>query len=192
MYRIIFAISIFFISCSNHYKNPHVLISTNYGDVEAELYPDKAPKSVAAFLSYVDSGYYTNSSFYRVLFIESPVSNFNTGVIQGGIWQSNNSKALTIPGIPHESPKQTGLSHTSGTLSLARGKPGSANTEFFICVGDQTQFDSSQSLNPDGLGYAAFGRVVAGMETVRKIHSQPANGESFIKPSVIISVKRLQ
>lgn len=192
MYRIALLIGLFFISCSNHYKNPHIVIQTTYGDIEAELFPDKAPKTVTAFLNYVDSGYYTNSSFYRVLFIESPVSNYNTGVVQGGIWQSNNSKALTVPGIPHESPKQTGLSHTSGTLSLARGVAGSANTEFFICVGDQTQYDSSQTLQPDGLGFAAFGRVTTGMEIVRKIHSQPANGQSFSNPIVITNIKRLK
>ena len=192
MYKLMALVSLVFFSCSNHYKNPHIIIKTTYGDVEAELFPDKAPKTVATFLSYVDSGLYKSSSFYRVLFVESPVSNLNSGVIQGGIWQSNNSKAESLPGIPHESPKQTGLSHTSGTLSLARGVAGSANSEFFICVGDQTEFDSSRSRNPDGLGFAAFGRVVSGMETVRKIHSQPANGQSFNKPIIINNIERIQ
>ncbi len=179
-----------FISCSN-YKNPHIQISTNFGNVEAELYPDKAPKTVAAFLSYVDSGLYKNSSFYRVLYVESMASDYNTGVIQGGIWQSNNAKAVALPGVDHESPKQTGLSHTTGTLSLARLKPGSANSEFFICVGDQTGYDSSKNFNPDGLGFAAFGRVVSGMEIVRKIHSQQAEGQLFTTPVKIKNIERL-
>jgi peptidyl-prolyl cis-trans isomerase A (cyclophilin A) len=179
-----------FISCSN-YKNPHIQISTNFGNVEAELYPGKAPKTVAAFLSYVDSGLYKNSSFYRVLYVESMASDYNTGVIQGGIWQSNNAKAVALPGVDHESPKQTGLSHTTGTLSLARLKPGSANSEFFICVGDQTGYDSSKNFNPDGLGFAAFGRVVSGMEIVRKIHSQRADGQLFTTPIVIKNIERL-
>lgn len=179
-----------FISCSN-YKNPHIQISTNFGNVEAELYPGKAPKTVAAFLSYVDSGLYKNSSFYRVLYVESMASDYNTGVIQGGIWQSNNAKAVALPGVDHESPKQTGLSHTTGTLSLARLKPGSANSEFFICVGDQTGYDSSKNFNPDGLGFAAFGRVVSGMEIVRKIHSQRADAQLFTTPIVIKNIERL-
>jgi peptidyl-prolyl cis-trans isomerase A (cyclophilin A) len=179
-----------FISCSN-YKNPHIQISTNFGNVEAELYPGKAPKTVAVFLSYVDSGLYKNSSFYRVLYVESMASDYNTGVIQGGIWQSNNAKAVALPGVDHESPKQTGLSHTTGTLSLARLKPGSANSEFFICVGDQTGYDSSKNFNPDGLGFAAFGRVVSGMEIVRKIHSQRADGQLFTTPIVIKNIERL-
>jgi peptidyl-prolyl cis-trans isomerase A (cyclophilin A) len=189
-YLVIACVIIFF-SCTN-YKNPHIQISTNFGNIEAELYPDKAPKTVAAFLSYVDSGLYTNSSFYRVLFVEAMASNYNTGVIQGGIWQSNTAKAMVLPGIDHEPPKQTGLSHTSGTLSLARLKPGTANSEFFICVGNQTGYDSSKNFNPDGLGFAAFGRVISGMEIVRKIHSQPADGQLFMQPVVINKIERLQ
>jgi len=192
MYKlIIIATALFLYSC-NFRKNPHVQISTNFGNIEAELYPSNAPKTVAAFLSYVDSGFYKNSSFYRVLLIESMSSdNKNTGLIQGGIWQSNNNRAATLPGIVHESPKQTGLSHTSGTLSLARSAAGTANSEFFICIGDQTEYDSSKNLNPDGLGYAAFGKVISGMEIIRKIQNQPANGQNFIKPVVILNIERL-
>jgi peptidyl-prolyl cis-trans isomerase A (cyclophilin A) len=177
-------------SCNN-YKSPHIKIVTSFGNIEAELYPDKAPKTVSAFLSYVDSGFYSNSSFYRVLFEEAIASNYNTGVIQGGIWQSNNAKAVALPGVEHESPRQTGLSHATGTLSLARLKPGSANSEFFICIGDQTGYDSSKNFNADGLGFAAFGRVVSGMEIVRKIHSQRAVGQLFTQPVVIEKIERL-
>src|SRR6187399_2876813 len=105
-------------------KNPHILISTGEGEVEAELLRGKAPKSVAAFLSYVDSGFYTNSSFYRVVLAEGLSSSANTGLIQGGIWQTNEPQHPDVPGIPHESTKQTGLTHTNGTLSLARTAPG--------------------------------------------------------------------
>jgi peptidyl-prolyl cis-trans isomerase A (cyclophilin A) len=187
---LIIAVSLFWFSC-NSYKTPHIKISTSFGNVEAELFPDKAPKTVAAFLSYVDSGFYKNSSFYRVLYVEAMASDYNTGVIQGGIWQSKNAKAVSLPGIEHESPGQTGLSHTTGTLSLARLKPGTANSEFFICVGDQREYDSSKNFNPDGLGFAAFGRVVSGMEIVRKIHSQRAEGQLFMQPVVIQNIERL-
>jgi peptidyl-prolyl cis-trans isomerase A (cyclophilin A) len=123
--------------------------------------------------------------------LEESTTEKNRGVIQGGIWVSNNKKAETIPGIPHESPKQTGLTHTSGTLSLARTTAGTASTEFFICIGDQTEYDSSKILNPDGLGFAAFGKVTSGMEIVRKIQEQPASGQSFTKPVEILKIERL-
>lgn len=184
------AAALLLFSCSSS-KNPHIIIKTTLGNVEAELYPDKAPKTVAAFLSYIDSGFYKNSSFYRVLFIEAMASDYNTGIIQGGIWQSNNKKAIALPGIVHEPPKQTGLSHTTGTLSLARSTPGTANSEFFICVGNQTGYDSSKNYNPDGLGFAAFGIVISGMDIVRQIHKQPANGQSFTRPVTILNIERL-
>ena len=187
MTRLLLFISIALISCTHtHYKNPHVLIETNYGDIEVELFPEKAPKTVAAFLSYIDSGYYNKGLFYRVIKTEDMGGN-NYGLIQGGIWRTNDQ--LKIPGIPHESTKQTGLSHTSGTISLARTTPGSASTEFFICVGDQTQFDYGNG--GDGQGFAAFGSVFKGMDIVRKIQDQPANGESFIEKISIDKIKRL-
>jgi len=118
-------------SCSQEkYKNPHVIIETGLGDIEVELFPDQAPKTVAAFLAYVDSGFYDKSSFYRVLKTDEFPTENNTGIIQGGIWQTNPARKVTIPGIEHETTKQTGLSHQSGTISLARTTPGSANTEF--------------------------------------------------------------
>jgi peptidyl-prolyl cis-trans isomerase A (cyclophilin A) len=183
--------AVILISCNNN-KNPQIIINTSLGNIEAELFPAKAPKSVAAFLSYVDSGLYKNSSFYRVL-LEETMSDNNTGLIQGGIWQTNGKKMSELHGIEHESPKQTGLSHTSGTLSLARLNPGTASSEFFICIGDQTAYDSgSTSGQSDGLGYAAFGRVISGMEIVREIQNQSANGQSFNKPIVIYNIKRLK
>lgn len=182
---------LFFLSCSNSHKNPQIIIETSIGNIEAELYPDKAPKTVAAFLSYVDSGLFKNSSFYRVVFDEMMSNDDDAGVIQGGIWQTDNARAGKLPGIEHESPKQTGLSHTSGTLSLARTTAGSANSEFFICIGDQSGYDDSKSLNPDGLGFAAFGKVTSGMSIVRKIHRQPSSGDAFVKPVAILDIKRL-
>ena len=180
-----------FISCNHrHYINPHILITTQFGNIEAVLYPSQAPKTVAAFLSYMDSGFYKNSSFYRVVQQEEMAS-ANTGIIQGGLWQTNNHKLLSIPGIPHESPRLTGISHTDGTLSLARTAPGSANTEFFICVGDETSFDSSRNINQDGLGFAAFGKVTSGMDVVRKIHKQPFTGDSFDSKITIMNIEKL-
>ncbi len=183
---------VFFISC-NHlvYKNPHVLLTTDYGEIEVELFPDKAPKSVAAFLLYVDSGYYKNSSFYRVLSNENVPSEYNSGLIQGGIFKTNSSLLLKIPGIEHETTRQTNLLHVSGTVSLARTTPGSASTEFFICVGDQPQFDSNASTSVDGVGFAAFGKVFKGMYIVRKIQNNPSLGDSFKRDIKITTIERL-
>lgn len=183
-----FVIAAAFVACNSN-KNPQIIIETSLGSIEAELYPDKAPKTVAAFLGYVDSGLFKSSSFYRVVLDDA--GDDDAGVIQGGIWQSNNAKAEQLPGIAHESPQQTGLSHESGTISLARTTAGSANSEFFICIGDQSGYDNSKSLNPDGLGFAAFGKVTSGMSIVRKIHGQPSNGDAFIKPVTILNIKRL-
>jgi peptidyl-prolyl cis-trans isomerase A (cyclophilin A) len=177
----------------NHpaYKNPHILIETQLGDIEVELFADKAPKTVAAFLSYVDSGFYTKTSFYRVLKTEEWPTTTNTGIIQGGMWQTNPAKKITIPGIAHETTKQTGLTHESGTISLARLAPGTGNTEFFICIGNQNTFDAGSSDTEDGQGYAAFGKVFAGMKIVRQIQAQKSHGDKFDESIEIRKITRL-
>jgi peptidyl-prolyl cis-trans isomerase A (cyclophilin A) len=169
-------------------QNPHILIVTSFGDIEAELFPKQAPKSVAAFLSFIDSGYYNNSSFYRVLLQEGLSTEANTGLIQGGIWKTNDAQHPTVLGIEHEPTSKSKLSHTSGTLSLARLSPGTGNTEFFICIGDQTQFDEVVNNDP---GYAAFGTVVNGMEIVRKIQLQKQQKQAFLEKIIIQKIKRL-
>ena len=183
-------VAIFLVSCNqHHYKDPHIIIQTSYGDIEAELYPDKAPKTVAAFLSYIDSGYFTNSAFYRVL-ISEDMGGHGYGIIQGGISQTNEKLYNSLPGIVHESTKQTGLSHTDGTISLARTTPGTASTEFFICVEDQKQFDYGQGPG-DNQGFAAFGKVFSGMDIVRKIQLLKSKGEDFTEKITINNIKRL-
>lgn len=173
------------------YKNPHIVIETRMGDIEVELFPDQAPKTVAAFLSYVDSGFYNKTSFYRVLKTEELPSVTNTGIIQGGMWQTNPTKKTTIPGIEHESTRQTGLTHQSGTISLARLAPGTGNTEFFICIGDQTPLDAGRRGTEDGQGYAAFGKVFKGMNIVRKIQAEKSHGDKFDNAIEITKISRL-
>ena len=173
------------------YKNPHIVIETGLGDIEVELFPEQAPKTVAAFLSYVDSGFYNKASFYRVLKTEELPSETNTGIIQGGIWQTNSAKKITIPGVVHETTKQTGLTHESGTISLARLAPGTGNTEFFICIGDQSPLDAGRRGTEDGQGYAAFGKVFEGMTIVRKIQAQKSHGDKFDEKIEIRKIIRL-
>lgn len=180
-------------SCSSSGgKYPRIRISTAAGDIELELYPDKAPKTVTGFLSYVDSGFYKNGSFYRVLNDDNQSSNApKSELIQGGIWRTNYKKAISQPGIPHESTQQTHILHKDGVISLARTTPGTAGTEFFICVGDQPGFDFGGDNNPDGQGYAAFGKVIKGMDVVRSIYGRPENNQSLDPAVPIFGITRL-
>ena len=189
-----FIVTCFSFSCNQKktYKEPTVKIETNFGDIIVELYPEKAPKTVAAFLSYVDSGYYKNGSFYRVLkAADQPSSSFKSDLIQGGIWQTKNKMQIKLPGIPHETTKQTGLLHKDGTISMARLAPGTASTEFFIVIGDQPAYDYGGDANSDGQGFAAFGRVIDGMDVVKQIHEQPDNETNFTPVIKIIDIIRL-
>ena len=184
--------SVIFISCGHPtYKDPHILIVTGLGDIEVELYPDKAPKTVAAFLSNIKEEIYTGSSFYRVLKAEELPTDYNTGIIQGGIWNTSVKEHSSVKGIIHESTKQSGLSHTDAVISMARKESGSATTEFFICIGDQSSLDYGKGSSEDGLGFAAFGKVVGGMNIVKKIHEQKSRGHEFIEKIQIREIKQL-
>jgi peptidyl-prolyl cis-trans isomerase A (cyclophilin A) len=172
-------------------NKPHVIIRTAAGDIEVELYPLQAPKTAGAFLSYVDSGFYKNASFYRVLNADNQVTGAAISkLIQGGIWKTNHAKAAGVSGVPHEATSQTHIGHTDGTISLARDKPGTGTTEFFICVGDQPGFDYGGENNPDGQGYAAFGKVVNGMDIVRAIYERPENDQRFTPSIPIYNITR--
>ncbi len=176
---------------SGNPDKPHIIIETEAGDIEVELYLKQAPKTVAAFLSFVDSGFYKKGSFYRVLNADNQVTGASgSRLIQGGIWKTNHSKAVALSGVPHETTQQTGILHKNGTISLAREKPGSAGSEFFICVGDQPGFDYGGENNPDGQGYAAFGQVVRGLDVVRAIYERPENNQSFTPPVSIDNIIR--
>jgi peptidyl-prolyl cis-trans isomerase A (cyclophilin A) len=170
---------------------PHITIKTSAGDIEVELYPDQAPRTATAFLGYVDSGFYKNGNFYRVLNDDNqPMGVPGSELIQGGIWKTDNKKALSHQGLPHETTRQTHLLHKDGVISLARTTPGTAGTEFFICIGDQPGFEYGGDTNPDGQGYAAFGKVVKGMDIVRAIYARPENDQSFTPPVPIFNITR--
>lgn len=170
---------------------PHVVIETKYGEIELELYADKAPATVAAFLSYIDSGFYENTSFYRVLNVSNQPSNApKTEILQGGLWRTKNEKARSIPGIPHESTGKTGVKHKDGVISVARLAPGTAGSEFFICIDDQPGLDEGGENVEDKLGYAAFGKVIKGMNIVRKIYMQNDRNQYLDPPVAIYNVRR--
>jgi peptidyl-prolyl cis-trans isomerase A (cyclophilin A) len=179
-------------ACSPKYKNPHIEIQTSKGEIELELYPDQAPKTVQAFLAYIKKGYYKNSSFYRVLNDDNQPSNADKAeLIQGGMYKSMPKVHDTLTGIPHETTAQTHLQHKKGTISLARLAPGTATSEFFICLSDQPGFDFGGENNPDKRGYAAFGKVVKGMDIVTKIYNQNEDNQSFDPPVPIYNIVQL-
>jgi peptidyl-prolyl cis-trans isomerase A (cyclophilin A) len=187
----IFLLIILFSSCKQKFLNPRINIQTSVGDIEIELYPKQAPKTVAAFLSYIDSNYYNNSNFYRVLNDDNQPSNApKTELIQGGIWKSNNKLASALKGIEHETTQQTGIQHSDGTISLARVAPGTASTEFFICVGDQHGLDYGGENSTDGQGYAAFGRVMKGMNIVKQIYKANEDNQYYNPPIPIYNIVR--
>lgn len=175
------------------YDHPTIDIQTYYGDIIVELYPGKAPKTVAGFLSFVDSGYFKNTSFYRVLKKEDQSMNATkTQLIQGGLWQSKIKLLQSLPGIPLETTQQTGILHEEGVISLARGvEANSGNTEFFICLDNEPDYDYGGDASPDKKGYATFGKVIRGMKFVKQIHSQPDYETNFNPPIKILDIKRL-
>lgn len=172
---------------------PRVVIQTALGPITMELADDKAPVTCANFLHYVDTKRYEGGVFYRALKIAPQPP---TGLIQGGV---KNDPARSYPPIPHESTKTTGLSHTDGAVSMARYDPGTATSEFFICIGNIPTLDADPTQTGDNAGFAVFGHVTDGMDTVRQILAAPVSataGEGQMKgqmldPEVaIVSAKR--
>ena len=167
--------------------NPRVLIRTDQGDMLVEVDVVRAPVTAANFLRYVDARLYDGSTFHRTVTKDNQPDNaVRIEVIQGG--QLGGDKEF--PPIAHETTAATGLRHLDGTISMARGKPGTAASSFFICVNDQPELDFGGRRNPDGQGFAAFGRVVKGMEVVRAIQALAARGQQLAPPVRIISVRR--
>jgi peptidyl-prolyl cis-trans isomerase A (cyclophilin A) len=166
------------------------LIKTSLGDLVVELYPDKAPVTVANFLKYVDARLYDGSSFFRAVRLDNQPNNpVKIEVIQGG----NVDSLKQFPPIPMETTSQTGLHHLDGTISMGRSTPASATCSFFICINDQPSLDFGGNRNPDGQGFAAFGKVTRGMDMVRKIQQlYPEQGQYFKPPVTIITIGRIQ
>ena len=154
-------------------KTTRVRIDTDAGQILVDVFVDKAPNTAANFLRYVKEKRYNGGAFYRVVTMRNqPTSPIKIEVIQGGI---DGDSTKRLPPIAHESNDKTGIKHLDGTISMARGAPGSASSEFFICINAQPELDFGGKRNPDGQGFAAFGRVVKGMDVVRKIQQAPAD-----------------
>ncbi len=161
---------------------PRVVLRTALGDITLELAADKAPITCANFLRYVAAKHFDGAVFYRAMkLVPDPL----IGLVQGGV---KNDPAKSYPPIAHESTKLTGLSHKDGTVSMARYAPGTATSEFFICIGDIVSLDADPSQSGDNAGFAAFGRVVGGMDVARAILTAPVSptaGEGVMKGQML-------
>ncbi len=166
------------------------------GMIGIELYAARAPLSSADFLRYIDARRYDGGVFTRVVRPDNDHGRAPISVVQGGARPGSGS----FGNVAHESTKMTGLRHMDGTLSLPRDAPGSASgAEFFICLGDQPGLDYGGARQADGQGFAAFGRVVHGMDLVRVIWRMDGGGPSpnaytagqmLRRPVPILSVRR--
>lgn len=170
-------------------ENPRVLIKTELGDITIEIYEKDAPITATNFLKYVGESRYKDGCFYRVVTMDNqPNNDIKIEVIQGGL--SAETRGNMLSPIEHETTDKTGILHKNGAISMARSKPGTASSEFFICVGDQPELDFGGKRNPDGQGFAAFGKVVAGMLAVNKIHQQPTAGQMLDPRIKILEIVR--
>ena len=168
-------------------QNPRAEFKTSMGSFALELYADKAPKTVANFIQYVNSGFYNGTIFHRVI---------DGFMIQGGGFEPGMREKTTRPPIENEAglALKAGLKNELGTVAMARTpNPHSASAQFFINVKDNGFLDYRDS-SPQGYGYAVFGRVVEGMDTVMRIAKVPTattgqHGNVPQKPVVIESVK---
>jgi peptidyl-prolyl cis-trans isomerase A (cyclophilin A) len=165
-----------------------VVLRTTLGEIVLEL-DDRAASTTANFLRYVEGGHYDGGRFHRTVRLDNqPGKKVLIEVVQAGVNPTLARK--DDPPIALERTKDTGLKHLDGTVSMARDGPDSATSDFFICIGDQPELDFGGRRNPDGQGFAAFGRVVSGMDVVRRIQRSPADGQSLTPPVPITSASR--
>lgn len=179
------------ISFSAESQNPKVVFKTELGPIVAELYPDKAPVTCRNFIKYSKNNKLQGATFYRVVRMDNqPNNEIKIEVIQGGLGFDVEDSPYSA--IRHETTEETGVLHEDGILSMARSDPGTASSEFFICVGNQPELDFGGKRNPDGQGFAAFGKVVRGMDVVKQILNMPDEGQMLIKPLTILSVEIIE
>ena len=167
-----------------------VRLETGEGPIVVELDRARAPLTSANFLRYVDAGLLDGANFYRAMKVGAAA-----GLVQGGV-----DPRRALPPVAHEPTTQTGLSHTEGAISLARRAPGTATADFFITLGDMTFLDANPAAPGDNAGFAVFGRVVEGMDVVRRIleaPTSPTEGEGVMRGQMlspripIVSARRL-
>jgi peptidyl-prolyl cis-trans isomerase A (cyclophilin A) len=175
-----------------------VRVQTELGDIVLELDATRAPNTTANFLKYVDAGHYDGGTFHRTVKMDNqPESPVKIEVIQAGVAADRAKQGF--PAIPIERTSVTGILHKDGVVSMARGTPDSATSGWFITINDQPSLDFGGARNPDGQGFAAFGRVATGMDVVRRIQAAPsstnmstnAEAQRLTPPIKIVRVSRV-
>ncbi len=169
-----------------------VRVETSMGAIVLEVDGARAPNTAANFLKYVDAGHYDGGTFHRTVTMKNqPDSPVKIEVIQAGVAPDKGKQGFGA--IELERTSVTGLKHRDGAISMARGMPDSATSGWFICINDQPELDFGGKRNPDGQGFAAFGRVVEGMDVVRKIQTAPnENAQNLTPPIEILKATRLK
>lgn len=171
-------------------EKPVVRIDTALGNIEVELDAKRAPKTVANFIRYVHEGFYRNGRFFRTVREgNQPDNPVKIAVLQARADPGRDAEEFDP--IPLERTRDTGLRHLDGSLSMARVGPDTATHHFVVCIGDQPELDFGGKRNPDGQGFAVFGRVTKGMDVVRKIHQMPAEGQQLTPPVKMHRATRL-
>jgi peptidyl-prolyl cis-trans isomerase A (cyclophilin A) len=162
-----------------------VIFETEKGNIEMSIDVAKAPMTAANFLRYVDAGAYAGGRFHRTVRPDTETNETTPiQVIQASRMRGREGYSP----IALERTSVTGLKHLDGVVSMARAAdPDSARSDFFICIGDQPSLDFGGARNPDGQGFAAFGRVVSGMDVVKAIQASPvAEGSQSLMPPISI------
>lgn len=171
-------------------SSPVVMIQTDVGTMSVALALDHAPLTVCNFLRYVTDKAYDGGSFFRTVVRETNTGNPNPiDVIQAATPRGSDDDSE--PPIPLERTRDTGLNHRAGTISMARGGPDTATSSFFIVTQDTPSLDFGGARNPDGQGFAAFGRVISGLDVARRIQMSPADAQEQLTPPVAIRSIRL-
>lgn len=173
-----------------------VRVETHLGNIDIAVDGEHAPITAANFLKYVDGRFYDGGRFHRATrpdnYVPAPPDRPPFQIVQADI---NPARAKEkFPPIRLERTTETGLTHTLGTISMPRGENAdSATSGFVICLDARTpSLDFGSQRYPDGQGFAAFGRVVKGMDVVRRIHQQPVKGQSLDPPVTITRMYRIQ
>ena len=158
------------------------------GKIKVEVYQEKAPITAGNFLGYVDDGLYDGTTFFRTVTMDNqPNNDVKIEVIQGG----QVPKEKEYEPIKLERTTLTGLKHLEAVIRMGRFKPDSAKSSFFFCIGDQPELDYGGKRNPDGQGFAAFGKVIEGMDVVRAIQVEPYEEQRLTPPIEIIKISRI-
>ena len=172
-----------------------VRIETSFGQIDLAIDTKRAPVTAANFLKYVDAGLYDGGRFHRATrpdnYQPTPPNRPPMELIQGGINPDRREEGF--PPIPLERTSVTGLKHVVGIVSMARGaEADTARSDFFILLDEQPSLDFGGKRFDDGQGAAAFGRVVSGLDVVRKIQQQPVQGQNLTPPVAIQKIARVK